>query len=203
MAFARKNHWRTDCGSSKEFHVGSNYLVNATVRLENTSGKPLALPAQEWVVGTATPMGPDDNGQNEGTMWFDGANSVDRGLALFQHQHHVLCFLFQNPKNGIPRRREQCGVGCGAQPVFRADGDAERTGAASRRASGHFAAVPERRAGGECAAAAGNSDGAGLSGANAGGEFRRLSGRSFSLQGRRNIGRWRASGSNFKTAPTS
>jgi len=33
----------------KEFHVGSNYLVDATVRLENTSGKSIPLPAQEWV----------------------------------------------------------------------------------------------------------------------------------------------------------
>ena len=48
----------------KEFHVGSNYLMDVTVRLENTSGKSIPLPAQEWVVGTATPMGPDDNGLN-------------------------------------------------------------------------------------------------------------------------------------------
>ena len=48
----------------KEFHVSSNYLMSAVVRLENASDKPLALPAQEWVVGTSTPMGPDDNGQS-------------------------------------------------------------------------------------------------------------------------------------------
>ena len=46
---------------TKEFHLSSNYLVSASVRLENTSDKPLALPAQEWVVGTATPMDVDDN----------------------------------------------------------------------------------------------------------------------------------------------
>ena len=59
----------------KEFHLGSNYLVNASVRLENTSDKPLALPAQELVVGTATPMDVDDNSfaMYEGAMWFDGA----------------------------------------------------------------------------------------------------------------------------------
>ena len=50
----------------KEFHFSSNYLVNASVRLENTSDQPLALPAQEWVVGTATPMGADDNGHVRG-----------------------------------------------------------------------------------------------------------------------------------------
>ena len=50
---------------AKEFHLSSNYLVNASVRLENISDQPLALPAQEWVVGTATPMGPDDTGSHE------------------------------------------------------------------------------------------------------------------------------------------
>ena len=67
----------------KEFRVGSNYLVDATVRLENTSGKSLSLPAQEWVVGTATPMGPDDNGQNEGVMWFDGTGAQVIGTSYF------------------------------------------------------------------------------------------------------------------------
>jgi YidC/Oxa1 family membrane protein insertase len=41
------------------------------------------LPAQEWVVGTATPMGPDDNGMNVGAMWFNGTNSVDHGAPWF------------------------------------------------------------------------------------------------------------------------
>jgi len=67
----------------KEFHLGSNYLINASVTLTNTSVKPLALPAQEWVVGTATPMGPDDNGSAEGAMWFDGKHSVDNGTRYF------------------------------------------------------------------------------------------------------------------------
>ncbi len=68
----------------KEFHPGSNYLINTSVRLENTSDKPLALPAQEWVIGTATPMGPDDNGQIEGAMWFDGKNSQVCGPTYFK-----------------------------------------------------------------------------------------------------------------------
>ncbi len=68
---------------SKEFHLSSNYLVNASVRLENVSDQPFTLPAQEWVVGTATPMGPDDNGMYLGTMWFDGAHCVDNGTRYF------------------------------------------------------------------------------------------------------------------------
>src|SRR5208283_5461307 len=69
----------------KEFHLSSNFLVNASVRLENASGKPLALPAQELVVGTATPMGPDDNNYSmyEGAMWFDGASSHDNPFSWF------------------------------------------------------------------------------------------------------------------------
>ena len=50
----------------KEFRLSTNYLVPVTVRLENRSEQPLALPAQEWVVGTATPMGPDDKGMAVG-----------------------------------------------------------------------------------------------------------------------------------------
>ena len=70
---------------AKEFHLSSNYLVNASVRLENTSAQPLTLPAQEWVIGTATPMGPDDTSytMNEGAMWFNGTGIQDQSLGWF------------------------------------------------------------------------------------------------------------------------
>jgi YidC/Oxa1 family membrane protein insertase len=68
---------------AKEFHVSSNYLINASVSLRNSSDRPLALPAQEWVVGTATPMGPDDNGMYVGAMWCNGTNAVDNGTQYF------------------------------------------------------------------------------------------------------------------------
>jgi YidC/Oxa1 family membrane protein insertase len=68
---------------TKEFHLGSNYLVNTSLRLENTTDKPLLLPAQEVVVGTATPMDADDNGQAEGAMWSDGAKATDQPLSAF------------------------------------------------------------------------------------------------------------------------
>ena len=67
----------------KEFHLGSNYLVYADIWLENTTDKPLALPAQVYVVGTATPMDPDDTGLGEGAMWSNGSKAVDQPLALF------------------------------------------------------------------------------------------------------------------------
>jgi YidC/Oxa1 family membrane protein insertase len=67
----------------KNFQFSSNFLVNASVRFENTTAKPLNLPAQELVVGTATPMDVDDNGMYEGVMWFDGATAHDQSLAWF------------------------------------------------------------------------------------------------------------------------
>ena len=67
----------------KNFQFSSNFLINASVRIENTSSQPLNLPAQELVVGTATPMDVDDNGQVEGAMWFNGETAMDQPLAWF------------------------------------------------------------------------------------------------------------------------
>ena len=67
----------------KTFTLTSNFLVNASVRLENTSDKTVLLAPQELVVGTAAPMDADDDGSLEGAMWSDGTNSVDSPLMLF------------------------------------------------------------------------------------------------------------------------
>jgi len=67
----------------KRFEVSSNYLVNVTVRMENVSGKPFKLPAQEWVVGTATPMDVDDNGMAVGAMWYNGTGIQDCAPSWF------------------------------------------------------------------------------------------------------------------------
>ncbi|MGO8929037.1 MAG: membrane protein insertase YidC [Limisphaerales bacterium] len=63
----------------KDFQLSTNYLVMATVRLESRSAQPLVLPAQEWVVGTASPMGPRDLGRAVGVMWYNGARTEDLG----------------------------------------------------------------------------------------------------------------------------
>ena len=70
---------------AKDFHLSSNYLVNVSVQMENTSAQPLTLPSQEWVIGTATPMGPDDSSyaMNEGAMWFNGTGIQDQSLGWF------------------------------------------------------------------------------------------------------------------------
>ena len=69
----------------KNFQFSSNYLVNASVRLENGTDKPVALPAQEFVVGTATPMDADDNSFTTygGAMWCDGKTALNEPLTLF------------------------------------------------------------------------------------------------------------------------
>jgi YidC/Oxa1 family membrane protein insertase len=43
------------------------------------------LSAQEWVIGTATPMGPDDTSysMNEGAMWFNGTAVQDQSVGRF------------------------------------------------------------------------------------------------------------------------
>jgi YidC/Oxa1 family membrane protein insertase len=61
----------------KEFALETNYLVSATIRLENDSTNTLSLPAQEWVVGTATPMSPQDNGLAVGMIWYNGEKAAD------------------------------------------------------------------------------------------------------------------------------
>lgn len=62
----------------KEFSPTTNYLVTATVRLENHSAQSIALPQTEWTVGTATPMNADDRGVYYiGMMWSDGERVRD------------------------------------------------------------------------------------------------------------------------------
>lgn len=60
---------------SKEFVPGTNFVLTATVRVENLSSNPVALPEQELVVGTATPINRRDNGQFIGLQYFDGKNA--------------------------------------------------------------------------------------------------------------------------------
>ncbi|HEU6446855.1 MAG TPA: membrane protein insertase YidC [Verrucomicrobiae bacterium] len=85
----------------KDFHVGSNYLFNASVRFENTSGKPLALAPQEIVVGTATPMDVDDTSFSfyGGAMWFDGQNSELCPVSYFNTNSTAFFVFHRTVKN--------------------------------------------------------------------------------------------------------
>jgi YidC/Oxa1 family membrane protein insertase len=85
----------------KEFHPSSNYLVNATVWLQNTTDKPLSLPAQQFVVGTATPMDPDDNNffGYGGAMWYDGS-SVRVCNPTYFNTNTAVFFVFSRTPHG-------------------------------------------------------------------------------------------------------
>jgi YidC/Oxa1 family membrane protein insertase len=67
----------------KDFQLGTNYLVDVSVTFQNHSGKPLVLPEQQWVAGTATPMYSQDNGLTEAVFWYNGVKSAQVSLGYF------------------------------------------------------------------------------------------------------------------------
>jgi YidC/Oxa1 family membrane protein insertase len=76
----------------KDFQLSSNYLVTAKVKLENHSTQTLTLPEQEWVIGTATPMGPRDDGSAVGVMWHNGTKiGSDVGTATYFSSKGFMC----------------------------------------------------------------------------------------------------------------
>jgi YidC/Oxa1 family membrane protein insertase len=76
----------------KDFQLSTNYLVTATVRLENHSSQTLTLPQQEWIAGTATPMSPRDDGSAVGVLWYNGAKtSGDIGTATYFTKKGFMC----------------------------------------------------------------------------------------------------------------
>lgn len=87
----------------KDFEISTNYLVKANVRLENPTTAALKLPAQEWVIGTATPMSPDDDGSKVGLMWYDGGSKQEILGAWFDNRT-LGCFP------GTPRAEYRAGL---------------------------------------------------------------------------------------------
>ena len=70
----------------KEFQLATNYLITATVRLENRTVQPVQLPAQELVIATATPIGPRDNAVLMAMEWYDGAKAQSVGEPWFANR---------------------------------------------------------------------------------------------------------------------
>jgi len=70
----------------KEFELSTNYLINARVKFESRSGQALALPAQQWVVGTATPLNAQDDETFVGLQWFDGRSNTKRERSYFDNK---------------------------------------------------------------------------------------------------------------------
>jgi YidC/Oxa1 family membrane protein insertase len=82
----------------KEFHLSTNYLVEASARIENNSGKPLAIPAMEWNVGTATPLGATDkNTVMMGLITYNGSKAEYVGDSWFANR--TLGCLPGTPRN--------------------------------------------------------------------------------------------------------
>jgi YidC/Oxa1 family membrane protein insertase len=76
----------------KDFAPTTNFLVNASVWLENRSTQSLSLPEQEWTIGTAAPMNPDDRGTPYiGMMWSDGDKTSDTAGASYFSAHGFAC----------------------------------------------------------------------------------------------------------------
>jgi YidC/Oxa1 family membrane protein insertase len=68
---------------TKDFLPGSNYLITATVSVKNTSKQTVTVPAQNWAVGTSTPMGPQDAGLADLVMWYNGTKAGSVGQRYF------------------------------------------------------------------------------------------------------------------------
>lgn len=85
---------------TKNFHLKDDYLVDVTVTLRNETGKPLPLAAEDWVLGTATPMGVDDiNFQSYGgMMWCNGETYYPNTPIYFSTNTSVLGFWPRTPK---------------------------------------------------------------------------------------------------------
>ena len=67
----------------KDFAVSTNYILNATVRIENTGGQAVALPVQELVVGTGAPMDEHETGDQQGAFWFNGEKAAHLAAGQF------------------------------------------------------------------------------------------------------------------------
>lgn len=88
---------------TKEFYFSSNYLVNASVRFENASSNAVALPQQQFIVGTATPMDADDNGMYLTALWSDGSVIQNCPASYFNTNTTVLGIFHRTVKTEYRR----------------------------------------------------------------------------------------------------
>jgi len=73
---------------TKDFELGSNYLVNASIRLENRGQQAIAVPAQEWNNGTAAPMDETESEMFLGVLWNNGSSKTAVDQSWFDN--HML-----------------------------------------------------------------------------------------------------------------
>ena len=100
---------------TKDFELTSNYLVQVTVTFKNDSGKPLSLPAEEWVAGTATPMDVDDLTfmSYGGAMWYNGTDLKSCSGTYFATNTSYLGVFPRTPKTEYRRRQRERSLGRG------------------------------------------------------------------------------------------
>jgi YidC/Oxa1 family membrane protein insertase len=84
----------------KEFRPTSNYQFSVSVRVENRSASNLVVGAQEWVIGTTTPMNAlDKDPATRGVMWSDGKSTHDTVMTWFENKGFFSCFTgSSNPR---------------------------------------------------------------------------------------------------------
>ena len=73
---------------TKEFRITSesNYVLGATVRFQNATGKAMDVPPFELAAGASTPMGPTDNNMAQAAqavIWHNGTNAHTVNLFYF------------------------------------------------------------------------------------------------------------------------
>lgn len=70
----------------KRFELSTNYLLSATIELQNTSTQTLTLPQHEIVIGTATPMDAEDDGTYVNVLWYNGSKAEQIDRAWFENR---------------------------------------------------------------------------------------------------------------------
>jgi YidC/Oxa1 family membrane protein insertase len=82
---------------SKQFTLGSNYVLSATVRFENSSGLPLVLPEHFWAAGTASTRDPLEDPTLLGASWFNGVKDERVDPAWFENRSFGGCLSGATP----------------------------------------------------------------------------------------------------------
>ncbi len=70
----------------KEFQLGEDYLVHASLTFTNTSDKPAAVGNHELILGTASPAGPKDDPAMMGLFVYDGSKKTHQQAAWFDNR---------------------------------------------------------------------------------------------------------------------
>src|SRR2546426_2668427 len=82
----------------KEFQFGTNYLISVSIRFANETNRSVRLPAQEFVIGTATPTSWTDDPTQITVEWFNGAKAESVGQSWFDNRSMGCSALGANPR---------------------------------------------------------------------------------------------------------